>query len=117
MEKVIARQQEAGAKIPLWLMAIGTMIFGAGALYILIQNPATLPLAAVAGGLAIIARIGYSKMRSVTRVTDEASSAVANVGTVIAAVAVAPLIAFALLWTALLLIIGAAWVLHLLGLA
>lgn len=36
---------------------------------------------------------------------------------VLAGVAVAPLIAFALLWTSLMVVIGATWVMHLLGLA
>jgi len=38
--------------------------------------------------------------------------AVPRAGLVIAGIAVAPLLAFAVLWTSLLLILGGAWVLH-----
>ena len=119
VKQVAASPQEraSGIGIPMWALAIGTMIFGAGALYMIVQNPEALPLAAIAGGFAIIARIAYGRIRSVTGVRTEASGAVANTGLVVAAVAVAPLIAFALLWTALMLIIGAAWLLHVIGIA
>ena len=114
-------ERMAGIGIPMWALAVGTTVFGAAALYIIIQSPAALPLAAMAGVFAVVARVGYGKLRtasrSVTATRAEASGAVANVGLVIAAVAVAPLIAFALLWTALLLIIGAAWLMHILGIA
>jgi len=109
--------QAAGFGIPMWALALGTMIFGAGALYILVQNPAALLIAAVAGVFAVVARAGYGRMRAASQARAEASTAVANTGLIIAAVAVAPLILFALLWTSLLLIIGAAWLLHQVGLA
>jgi hypothetical protein len=102
---------------PLWALALGGIVFGAAALYIIIQNPAALPLAVVAGVFAVVARVGYGKVKSISQEQAEASTAVANTGLIIAAVAIAPLVAFALLWTALLLIIGAAWVLHAIGLA
>lgn len=107
----------AGVGIPMWALAVGTTIFGAAALYILVQEPAALPLAALVGLFAVVARLAYGRVRTASQEKAEASGAVANAGLVIAAVALAPLIAFALLWTALLLIIGAAWLLHLVGLA
>lgn len=111
-------RSQTGLGVPRWALAVGTIVFGAAALYILVQNPEALPVAAVAAVFAIVARFGYGRVRALTETRSaEASGAVANVGLVIAAVALAPLIAFALLWTALILIIGAAWLLHLVGLA
>jgi hypothetical protein len=115
--KDTAARAQTGTAVPMWVLAFGTVVFGAGALYILVQNPAALPIAAVAAALAIVARVGYGKVRTMSRERAETSGAVANVGLVIAGVAIAPLILFALLWTSLLLIIGAAWVLHIFGLA
>jgi hypothetical protein len=106
-----------GLGIPMWALAVGTTVFGAAALYVLVQDPAALPFAAVIGLFAVVARLGYGRLRAATQEKAEASGAVANTGLVIAAIALAPLIAFALLWTALILIIGAAWLLHLVGLA
>lgn len=100
-----------------WIAAIGTIILAAVSLVVLVQAPEALPFAMVAGGLAIVARFGYGRMKASVHERTEASDATANVGLVIAAIALAPLVAFALLWTALLLIIGVAWVLHLFGLA
>lgn len=116
MKETTARAQ-TGTAVPMWVLAFGTIAFGAGALYILVQNPAALPIAAVAALFAVAARLGYGKVRTMAQERAEASGAVANVGLVIAGVAIAPLILFALLWTSLLLIIGVAWVLHSFGLA
>ena len=111
------KPQGAQMGVPMWALALGGIVFGAAALFMVVQNPAALPLAAVAGFFAIVARVGYGKVKEASNERAEASTAVANTGLVIASIAVAPLIAFALLWTALLLIIGAAWVLHLVGIA
>ena len=98
-----------------WLTALFALVMGCAALLTVVQNPAAIPMAILMGVSAIAVRVGYNWTRTTSKSAEEATAG--NLGLVIAGIAVAPLIAFALLWTSLLLIIGAAWVLHMLGLA
>ncbi len=100
----------------LWLLALATIVLASGALLVILWSPRALALALALGILALAARSVHSGIRSSARRKSEASSAVANTGLVLASFAVAPLIAFALLWTSLLLLLGVTWVLHALNL-
>jgi hypothetical protein len=99
----------------LWMLAMATVLLGTGALLLLAWKPAALGVALAIGLMAVGARQAFTRVKTREHEVAEASSAVASTGLVIAAVAVAPLIAFALLWAGLLLLLGAMWVLNALG--
>ena len=99
-----------------WFTAIFALVMGCAALLTMIQNPAAIPMAILFGVSAVAVRVGYNWTRTTGKATAEEATA-GNIGLVIASVALAPLILFALLWTSLLLLIGGAWVLLAIGLA
>src|SRR3990170_643303 len=99
----------------LWLLAFSTVVLASGALLIILWSPKALALALLVGAGAVVARTVFYRIKVATGVRAEASSVVANAGLALAAVAIAPLLAFALLWTALLVFLGATWVLHAIG--
>lgn len=100
----------------LWILALGTIALGFGAVMLLVWDPRWLLLALGVGLMAGGARMAFTSVKAREHVEAEASSAVASTGLVIASIAVAPLIAFALLWAGLLLLLGAMWVLNAIGL-
>ena len=100
----------------LWILAMATIALGFGAVMLLVWDPRWLLLALGVGLMAVGARAAFTQVKRREHVEAEASSAVASTGLVIASIAVAPLIAFALLWTGLLLLLGAMWVLNAIGL-
>ena len=99
----------------LWLLASSTVVLASGALLIILWSPKALALALLVGAGAVVARTVFYRIKVAAGVRAEASSVVANAGLALAAVAIAPLLAFALLWTALLIFLGATWVLHAIG--
>lgn len=112
--------------VPLWVLSVATVVFASGAVFIVLWSPRALMLALGSGLLAVLARSLFVRVRDAmpapaargTAVrANEAASTVSGAGLVIAAVVIAPLLAFALLWTALLAILGGTWLLHLVGLA
>jgi hypothetical protein len=99
----------------LWFFAFATVILAAGSLLVILWSPKALGLALIVGLLAVVARGVFQRVRERTHEQAEASSAVANAGLTLAAVAVAPLLAFAVLWAALLLFLGVTWLLNAIG--
>lgn len=100
----------------LWMLALATVLLGAGAVLLLLNwGPVALIGALGVGMIAIGVRQAFVQVKAREHESAEASSAVASTGLVIAAVAVAPLIAFALLWAGLLLLLGVMWVLNAVG--
>lgn len=112
--------------VPLWVLSVATIVFASGAVAILLWSPRALMLALGSGLVALLARSLFVRVRDAFRVqameratarTAEAATTVSSAGLVIAAIVVAPLLAFALLWTFLLALLGGAWLLHAVGLA
>lgn len=108
-----AVERHAGSEM--WFLALVTLVLGVGALLIVVWKPEALGLALLVGLAAIGARAVYTKVRGSARKRAEASSAVANAGLAVAAVSIAPLLLFAFLWAALLLLLGIIWILGSLG--
>jgi hypothetical protein len=100
----------------LWILAMGTIVLGFGAVMLLVWDPRALLLALGVGLMAIGVRMAFTRVKTREHAEAEASSAVASTGLVIASIAVAPLIAFAVLWTGVLVLLGAMWVLNAIGL-
>ncbi len=100
----------------LWFLALATIVLASGSLLIILWSPRALMLALGAGLLALGARGLFLRVRASVHRKAEASSAVANTGLALATLAVVPLLAFAVLWVGLLLLLGATWVLNALGL-
>jgi len=113
--QAITRGKTSHVKAGGWFTALFALVMGCAALLVVIQNPAALPMAALFAVGAIAVRVGYNWTRTTSKSAEEATAG--SIGLVVASIALAPLIAFALLWTSLLLIIGGAWLLHLVGLA
>jgi hypothetical protein len=99
----------------MWVLALATVVLAIGALLIVMWKPEALGLALLAGLAAFGARALYTKVKESARKRAEASSAVANAGLAIAAVSIAPLLLFAFLWAALLVLLGVMWILSALG--
>ncbi len=99
----------------LWLYASMTVVLAIGALLVLMWSPKALALALGVGFLAVVSRGLFQRVRTSAHERAEASSAVANAGLTIASIAVAPLLAFALLWAALLVFLGMTWLLNAIG--
>ncbi len=99
----------------LWILAMGTIVLGFGAVLLLVWDPRALVLALGVGMMAVGTRMAFTRVKTREHVEAEASSAVASTGLVIASVAVAPLIAFAVLWAGVLVLLGAMWVLSAIG--
>ena len=100
----------------LWMLALATILLGAGAVLLLLNwGPVALIGALGVGLVAIGVRQAFVQVKTREHTEAEASSAVASTGLVVAAVAVAPLIAFALLWAGLLLLLGVMWALNAVG--
>ncbi len=108
-----AVQRYAGTEM--WVLALATIVLAIGALLIVMWKPEALGLALLAGLAALGARALYTKVKESARKRAEASSAVANAGLAIAAVSIAPLLLFAFLWAALLVLLGVMWILSALG--
>ncbi len=104
-----------GAALPLWMLALATLMFASGAVMTLIWSPKAMILALALGLMAVLARVMFVRVKAAAQVRAQAGQAVANTGLAVATVVVAPLLAFALLWTGLLLILGVTWVLHTVG--
>lgn len=103
--------------ISLWLFALSTVVLAGGSILIILWSPAALALALIVGFLAIASRMVFVRIRTSARQRAEASTVVANAGLTLAAIAIAPLLAFAALWAALLLFLGVTWILHAVGVA
>jgi hypothetical protein len=99
----------------LWLLSFATVILAVGALLIIMWQPTALGLALLVGLAAIGARAVYAKVKGSAQERAEGSSAVANAGLAVAAVSIAPLLLFAFLWAALLVLLGVMWLLGSLG--
>ncbi len=107
------RQHSAGPS--LWLFATVTIILACGALLIVMRSPQALALALIVGLAAVASRAMFQRLKTASHARAEGSSAVANAGLAVATVAIAPLLAFALLWAALLVFLGATWLLNAIG--
>jgi hypothetical protein len=108
------------------VLSVATVVFASGAVAILLWSPRALMLALGAGLLALVSRSLFVRVRDTLRAQAmgraatrgaEAATTVSGAGLVIAAIVIAPLLAFALLWTFLLVLIGGTWLLHAVGLA
>ena len=99
----------------LWILAMATIVLAFGAVMLLVWDPRALLLALGVGMMAVGARMAFSRVKTREHVQAEASSAVASTGLVIASVAVFPLIAFAVLWAGVLVLLGAMWALNAIG--
>jgi hypothetical protein len=97
------------------LFAFTTIVLAIGALLIIMWSPKALALALVVGFGAVVSRSLFQRVKVSAHERAEASSAVANAGLTLAAVAVAPLLAFAILWAALLVFLGMTWLLNAIG--
>lgn len=99
----------------MWFLSLATMVLAVGALLIIMWEPKALGLALVVGLFAVGARSVFTRIKESAHKRAEASSAVANAGLAVAAVSIAPLLLFAFLWAALLVVLGVMWVLSALG--
>lgn len=108
-----ASQRYAGPEM--WVLSLATIVLAIGALLIIMWEPTALGLALVVGLGALGARSLYTRVKESAHRKAEASSAVANAGLAVAAVSIAPLLLFAFLWAALLVMLGVMWVLSTLG--
>jgi len=103
----------AGAEM--WFLSLATMVLAVGALLVIMWEPMALGVALGVGLLAVGARALFVRVKESTHSKAEASSAVANAGLAVAAVSIAPLLLFAFLWAALLVLLGVMWLLSALG--
>lgn len=108
-----ATHRYAGTEM--WFLSLATIVLAIGALLIVMWEPMALGLALGVGLLAIGARMAYTKVKESAQHRTDASSTVANAGLAVAAVSIAPLLLFAFLWAALLVLLGVMWVLSALG--
>jgi hypothetical protein len=92
-----------------------TVILASGSLFIVMWSPKALALALIVGAGALASRALFQRVKVDAHAQAEGSSTVANAGLALATVAIAPLLAFALLWTALLVFLGVTWVLNAVG--
>jgi hypothetical protein len=99
----------------LWFYAFVTIILASGSLFIVMWSPKALALALIVGAGALASRALFQRVKVDAHAQAEGSSTVANAGLALATVAIAPLLAFALLWTALLVFLGVTWVLNAVG--
>ena len=113
MTSKASTQRYAGPEM--WFLSLATMVLAVGALLIIMWEPTALGLALGVGLLAVGARAVFTRVKESAHKRAEASSAVANAGLAVAAVSIAPLLLFAFLWAALLVVLGAMWVLSALG--
>ena len=113
MTNRVASQRLAGPEM--WFLSLATMVLAIVALLIVMWEPMALGLALGVGLLAVGARMAYTKVKESAQQRTDASSTVANAGLAVAAVSIAPLLLFAFLWAALLVLLGAMWVLSALG--
>jgi hypothetical protein len=103
------------AGIEMWFLSLATMVLAVGALLVIMWEPMALGLALGVGLLAVGARSLFVRIRESAHEKAEASSAVANAGLAMAAVSIAPLLLFAFLWAALLVLLGVMWLLSAIG--
>ncbi len=115
--KTAVQPKGVGVGLPLWMLALATVLFASGAVLTLIWSPKALILALGLGLMAIVSRVMFVRVKAAAHVGAQAGEAVANTGLALAGIVVAPLLAFALLWAGLLLILAVTWVLHALGMA
>jgi hypothetical protein len=108
-----AAQRHSGSEM--WLLSLSTVVLGIGALLIIMWEPTALGLALGVGLLAVGARSLFTRIKESAHARAEASTAVANAGLAVAAVSIAPLLLFAFLWAALLVLLGVMWILSTLG--
>jgi hypothetical protein len=99
----------------MWFLALATMVLAVGALLVIMWKPMALGVALGIGLLAVGARAMFVRVKAASHKRAEASSAVANAGLAVAAVSIAPLLLFAFLWAALLVLLGVTWLLHAFG--
>lgn len=102
--------------LPPWILSMTTILLACAALGILVWQPRTVWLALVVGVLSVVSWVTFNRLRAATK-QGSGSIAVANTGLLLGVLVVVPLLAFAVLWTGLLLIIGVTWLLHAIGLA
>ncbi len=105
------------SQVPIWAVAIATVLLASAALLVVLWEPRALWLALACGALALAGRSLTVRIRAASRAAAGASSAVANAGMILSLLVIVPLLAFALLWVSLLALLGATWVLRVLGLA
>lgn len=115
MAQTLAPRHTRTGRPSLWLLAFSTVVLASGALLIIMWSPKALALALLVGSGAVGARTVFHRVKVTAGVRAEASSVVANAGLALAAIAIAPLLAFALLWTTLIVFLGVTWVLHAIG--
>jgi len=99
----------------MWFLSLATVVLAIGALLIIMWEPMAIGLALGVGQLELGTRSRYTKVKESAHHRADASSTVANAGLAVAAVSIAPLLLFAFLWAALLVLLGAMWVLSALG--
>lgn len=114
-----------------WTLALSTLALASASVVMLASAPSALPFALVAAALALTARGLLTIVRgdaapaaattAATAVShaeahSRPASGFANAGLVIALVTLFPLLAFALLWTSLMVWLGITWLLYTLGL-
>jgi hypothetical protein len=99
----------------MWFLSLASVVLAIGALFVLMWEPKAIGLALAVGLLAVGARGLFARIRESAHEKAEASSAVANAGLAVAAISVAPLLVFAFLWAALLVLLGVMWVLNAFG--
>jgi hypothetical protein len=99
----------------MWFLSLATVVLAVGALLVIMWEPRALGLALGVGLAAIVARGLFNRIKETAHARAEGSSAVANAGLVVAAISVVPLLLFAVLWAALLIILGSMWLLSTIG--
>lgn len=114
-QRLAAPAPHHSTALPLWTSAMSTVVLAIGAIMIVLWKPEALALALIVGGLAVLSRTIFVKVRDSAHEPAEASTAVANAGLGLAAIAIVPLIAFAVLWAGLILYLGISWVFTQLG--
>lgn len=110
---VAAPSRHAGPS--LWLFAFTTVLLASGSILVVMWSPKALALALIVGLAALVSRAFFQRVKESAHERAEASSAVANAGLTLATIAVAPLLAFAFLWAALLVFLGMTWLLNAIG--
>ena len=99
----------------MWFLSLASVVLAIGALLVLMWEPKALGLALAVGLAAVGARGLFVRIRESANERAEASTAVANAGLTIAAISIMPLLVFAFLWAALLLLLGVMWALNAFG--
>ena len=118
--KVVDDPAPSRRRLLSWSLALSTLALASASVVMLAAAPAALPFALVAAALALTARGLLTIVRAESGARRQAATrpatGVANAGLGIALITLVPLLAFALLWTSIMVILGVSWLLYTVGL-